>query len=124
MERRDIGGEGLHAQAVMIAGQARLIYVSGQVAVGAEGETIGSDVAQQARAVFERIEGHLAECGASLEDVVKITTFLTDMDEYGPFAEVRAEFFPGRKPASSTVGVKALSRPDYLIEVEAVAAIP
>ena len=123
MERRDIDGEGMHAQAVMVAGQPRLIFVSGQVAVDPGGETIGSDVATQARAVFERISRYLSECGASLADVVKITTFLTDMDEYAAFAEVRAEFFPARKPASSTVGVKALSRPEYLIEVEAVAAI-
>lgn len=123
MERRDIGVEGLHAQAVMVGAGQRLIYVSGQVAVDGAGNTIGGDVATQARAVFERIAGLLGELGASLDDVVKITTFLTDMGQYAPFAAVRADFFPRRKPASSTVGVKELSRPEYLIEIEAVAAL-
>jgi enamine deaminase RidA (YjgF/YER057c/UK114 family) len=122
VERRDIGGEGLHAQAVMVSGH-RSIYVSGQVAVDADGQVIGNDVATQSRAVFERISGLLGELGATLEDVVKITTFLTEMSEYGSFSAARAEFFPGRKPASSTVGVKALSQPAFLIEIEAVAAI-
>ena len=122
VQRFDIGGEGLHAQAVLVSGH-RTIYVSGQVAVDADGRAIGGDVATQARAVFERIATYLAEFGATMDDVVKITTFLTDMREYGPFSAVRAEFFPGRKPASSTVGVKALSDPDFLIEIEAVAAV-
>ena len=122
MERRDIGGEGLHAQAVMVSGH-RSIYVSGQVAVDADGQVIGNDVATQSRAVFERISSLLGELGATLDDVVKITAFLTDMSEYGSFSAARAEFFPGRKPASSTVGVKALSQPAFLIEIEAVAAI-
>jgi len=122
VERRDIGGEGLHAQAVMVSGH-RSIYVSGQVAVDADGQPVGSDVGTQARAVFERIAGFLDQVGATMDDVVKITTFLTDMNEYASFSAVRAEFFPGRKPASSTVGVKALSQPEFLIEVEAVAAI-
>jgi enamine deaminase RidA (YjgF/YER057c/UK114 family) len=122
VERRDVGGEGLHAQAVMVSGH-RAIYVSGQVAADAEGRAIGDDVGTQARVVFERIAAHLAELGATMDDVVKITTFLTDMNEYAPFSAVRAEFFPRRKPASSTVGVKALSHADFLIEIEAVAAV-
>ena len=122
MERRDIGGEGLHAQAVIVSGH-QSIYVSGQVAVDADGQAVGDDVATQSRVVFERISSLLGELGATLQDVVKITTFLTDMGEYGSFSAVRAEFFPGRKPASSTVGVKALSQPEFLIEIEAVAAV-
>jgi 2-iminobutanoate/2-iminopropanoate deaminase len=122
VERRDIGGEGLHAQAVMVAGH-RSIYISGQVAADADGQAIGNDVATQSRAVFELISSLLGEFGATFEDVVKITSFLTDMSEYGSFSAVRAEFFPGRKPASSTIGVKALSQPEFLIEIEAVAAI-
>jgi enamine deaminase RidA (YjgF/YER057c/UK114 family) len=106
----------------MVSGH-RSIYVSGQVAVDSDGKAIGSDVGTQAEAIFERIAGLLSEYGATLSDVVKITTFLTDMDEYEAFSAVRARYFPGRKPASSTIGVDALSQPEFLLEIEAVAAI-
>lgn len=122
MERQDIGGAGLHAQAVMVAGH-RTIYVSGQVAVDDDGQAIGDDTATQARVVFERIGGYLAHFGATYDDVVKITTFLTRMDDYAAFSAVRSEYFAGSKPASSTVAVSALSQPAFLIEIEAVAAI-
>jgi enamine deaminase RidA (YjgF/YER057c/UK114 family) len=106
-----------------MVGGHRTVYVSGQVAADDDGNPIGVDVAAQASAVFERITRFLAECGATLDDVVKITTFLVDMDDYGAFSEVRARYFPRRKPASSTVAVRALSRPEFRIEIEAVAAI-
>jgi enamine deaminase RidA (YjgF/YER057c/UK114 family) len=106
----------------MVAGH-RSIYVSGQVAADEDGNPIGSDVGTQAEVAFGRIRRFLAECGASMDDVVKITTFLVDMDDYAAFSAVRARAFPGRKPASSTVAVRALSRPEFLIEIEAVAAI-
>jgi reactive intermediate/imine deaminase len=122
VERSDVGAAGLHAQAVMVGGH-RTVYVSGQVAADEEGNPIGNDVGAQAAAVFERIARFLDECGATLDDVVKITTFLVDMDDYQEFSEVRARYFPRRKPASSTVAVQALSRPEFLIEIEAVAAI-
>ena len=122
MQRRDIGQSGLHAQAVMVAGHGT-IYVSGQVAVDGQGAAVGDDVATQARVIFERIAQYLAEFGATLDDVVKITTFLTDMETYDQFSAVRSSFFPDGKPASSTVEVSALSQPDFLIEIEAVAAV-
>jgi 2-iminobutanoate/2-iminopropanoate deaminase len=122
MRRHDIGQSGLHAQAVMVSGH-NTIYVSGQVAVDAAGAAVGDDVATQARVIFEQIARHLAEFGATLNDVVKITTFLTDIDTYERFSAVRSSFFPERKPASSTVEVSALSQPDFLIEIEAIAAI-
>jgi enamine deaminase RidA (YjgF/YER057c/UK114 family) len=65
----------------------------------------------------------LAEAGASLKDVVKITTFLVPMERYAEFAAVRAEVFDGQYPASSTVGVPTLVSADYLIEIEAIAAV-
>ena len=122
MERRDLGESGLHAQAVMVGGHST-IYISGQVAADADGRAVGSDVGSQAEFVFARIAELLGEYGATMDDVVKITTFLTDMSAYGPFSEARSRSFPRRKPASSTVEVSALSHPDFLIEIEAVAAI-
>lgn len=122
VERRDVGEAGLHAQAVMV-GAHRTVYVSGQVAADDAGNPIGEDVATQATAAFERISRFLGQYGATMDDVVKITTFLVDMNDYAAFSAVRASFFPRRKPASSTVAVRSLSSPQFRIEIEAVAAI-
>ena len=82
-------------------------------------------MADQARFVFDRIAALLHEGGASLADVVKITTFITDMGAYREFAAVRSEVFAGLpRVASSTVGVAALVDPRLLIEIEALAIVP
>jgi reactive intermediate/imine deaminase len=102
----------------------RLVFVSGCVANDASGQVVGKgDVAAQTRQTFANMAAILAEAGASLADVVKITTFLVPMDRYGEFQAVRAEVFAGRYPASSTVGVNCLVSPDYLIEIEAIAVV-
>ena len=62
--------------------------------------------------------------GSSMAEVVKITTFLTDVNDYAAYGKVRSETFPNSPPASSTVIVAALVRPEFLVEVEAVAHIP
>ena len=81
------------------------------------------DVGAQTRQIFENIAAVLAEAGATLKDVVKITTFIVPMERYGEFSAVRAEVFEGQYPASATVGVASLVSPDYLIEIEAIAAV-
>jgi reactive intermediate/imine deaminase len=102
----------------------RLVFVSGNVAVDAEGRPVGKgDVGAQTRQIFRNIEAVLAEAGATLKDVVKITTFIVPMERYAEFAAVRAELFGDTVPASSTVGVASLVSPDYLIEIEAVAVL-
>ena len=69
------------------------------------------------------IEEALASCGAKMADVVKITTYLTDMSGYAAFSRARAETFPGGVPASSTVVSPALIVPELLVEIEAMAII-
>jgi len=77
---------------------------------------------RQAREIFRRMELLLKEADASLKDVVKITTFVTDMKQYSDFAKVRKEVFSnGAYPASATVEVKGLVKEGLLIEIEAVA---
>jgi reactive intermediate/imine deaminase len=124
MARRELGKRtGSFAPGIEVSGK-RLIYVSGNVGIDANGQIVGKgDVAAQTRQTFRNIEAILAEAGATLKDVVKITTFLVPMNRYGEFAAVRAEVFGGQYPASSTVGVNALVSPDYLIEIEAVAVV-
>ena len=90
-----------------------------------QGDVIGEgDMEAQARAVFKQIEKLLQEAGATIGDVVKITTFVTDMSQYGKFSRVRKEVFgDGPYPASATVGVSEFVKDGLLVEVEAIAVI-
>ncbi len=71
-----------------------------------------------------RIQTIAEAAGATMRDVVKTTTFLTDVAGYPAFSRVRAETFPSNPPASSTVIVAALVRPEFLVEVDAIVHIP
>ncbi len=101
----------------------KAIFLSGQIALDREGKVGGvGDLKAQARQVYENLKAALAAAGAGFEDVVKITTYLTQIDRIGEIREVRAAYFCGvDPPASTTVGVTGLARPEFLIEVEAVA---
>jgi 2-iminobutanoate/2-iminopropanoate deaminase len=100
------------------------LYISGQVAVDPEGNIVGgNDMAAQTRQVFGNMEAVLSEAGATLNDVVKITVFMKDLNLFSDFAHVRAEKFPSGLPASTAVEVKALLLPELLVEVEAIARI-
>ncbi len=100
------------------------VYTSGQVALDADGNLVGGDdVGAQSRRVFENVRAVLAEAGATMDDVVKITTFLTDVSRFAEFAAARAEAFPNRIPASPVIGTPALVQPALLVEVEAIAVI-
>ena len=100
------------------------VYVSGQVAFDPEGNLVGgNDMGAQSRQVFVNIQAVLAEAGATMEDVVKITAFLTDMSRYAEYAAARTEAFPNNIPASATVATPTLVNGDLLVEVEAIAEI-
>lgn len=99
-----------------------MIFVAGQVAWGAPGEVVGiADAYAQAKQVFSNLRDVLARAGARLEDVVKLTCYLTDAAHFDSYAAVKAEVFPGAGPASTTVVVDALLDERLLLEVEAVA---
>ena len=74
--------------------------------------------------MFENIRLCLSAAGASFADVVKVTTFLTDIDDRARINPVRQDFFGDARPASTLVEVSALVLPEFLIEVEAVAVVP
>ena len=122
--RVQLGQGAAYAPAVIVP-SGRLVIVSGIVALDADGNIVGQgSVAEQARFIFSQIGKLLAEGGGSIGDIVKITTYLTDMDKYGEFVSVRSEVFAElEKPASAAVGVAALINPELLIEIEALAVI-
>jgi len=100
----------------------RTIYVAGQIALDQAGAMVGKgDLKAQTQQVFENLKVALAASGATLDDVVKITVFMTDASDLQPFREVRDRYFTGAPPASTLVQVVRLARPDLLIEIEAIA---
>ena len=102
----------------------RLLYISGQVAWDASGNIVGKgDVRVQARQAFENLRGVLQAAGGDVENLMKITTYITKIENFPAVAEARTATFKGELPASTLIVVKALFHPDFLIEVEGVAAV-
>lgn len=100
-----------------------LLFVSGHVGVDANGNAAEGCEAQS-RQVMANIRGVIEAAGGRMEDVAKITCFLTNMEDYAAYAKVRLETWPANPPASSTVGVSALVRPELVVEVEAIVRLP
>ena len=125
--RTPIVPQGLSANPAFAPGVqvGELLFISGQIAQDNEGILVGpGDGEAQTRHIMSRIQTIAEAAGASMRDVVKITTFLTDLAVYPAFSRVRAETFPNSPPASSTVIVAGLVRPEFLVEVEAIVHIP
>ena len=112
------------SQAWRVDGAQSIVFVSGQTALSGEGELVGEgDFEAQTRQVFENLRTVLGEAGASLEDVVKVNVYLTDMGNLRDFGRIKADYIPGPQPASTAIGVTALALPGLMLEVEAVAAV-
>jgi enamine deaminase RidA (YjgF/YER057c/UK114 family) len=100
---------------------ARLVFVSGQIPMTAEG-TVPEGAAAQAQLAFANVGRALAAAGAGWDDVVKFTFFVTDMEVLGELRAARdAVVDASRPPASSLVQVAGLVRPGLLLEIEAIA---
>jgi enamine deaminase RidA (YjgF/YER057c/UK114 family) len=112
-------------QAVVVPAGSDLVFVSGITArQGADGDLLrGGDIVAQSRLILENMRSILAEAGATLDDVVKTTTFVRDADQIDRYRAVRDEFFGATPPASSIVEVSRLYDPAMLVEVEAIAAV-
>jgi len=107
------------------APHGRTVWVAGQVALDVGGSIVGrGDAATQTEVALENMKEVLAEAGAGLEDVVKLTVFLTSMADLPQVQEVRARYFPRDPPASSTLAISELVHPELLVEIDAVAVVP
>jgi 2-iminobutanoate/2-iminopropanoate deaminase len=125
-EEIDVAGqaEPISHYAHAVRAEGALLFVSGVVPVDATGRLIGGeDVVAQARAVFRNLGAVLAAGGASFSDVVKVTVFLTDVDDRPRINPVREEAFGPSRPASTLVEVSRLAVPGARIEVEAIAVL-
>ncbi|MCH8919609.1 MAG: RidA family protein [Chloroflexi bacterium] len=103
----------------------RMVFVSGQVSRNAQGETVGKgDIRAQTTQTMENVKAVLEAAGATLDDVVKVTVYVTNVkDQLAPIHEVRAKYFKSDYPASTLVEVKSLVSEDLLIEIEAIAVV-
>lgn len=109
----------------VVLGTGRLVALSGQVALDAQGEVVDGDPAAQARQVFENLRRCLAAAGATFGHVVKLTYYLTDVGHLPAVRAARDEYVDTEHPPASTaVQVAALFRPELLLEVEAFALLP
>jgi reactive intermediate/imine deaminase len=101
------------------------VYVAGQVAVDPEGNVVGAgDIDAQVAQVWQNLKAVLAYAGGSVDDIVKITVFVTDIAHRPAVAAARESVFPhGRYPASTFLVVQSLARPELLVEIEAIAVL-
>jgi enamine deaminase RidA (YjgF/YER057c/UK114 family) len=106
----------------------RIIFIAGQTALDRDGNVVGeNDFAAQAEQVFNNLSIALQASGCTAANLVKLTVFLTDMDNLARYREARNRFFasvtPPAAPAVTLVEVSKLYGPDFLIEIEAIAAV-
>jgi reactive intermediate/imine deaminase len=108
-----------------LAGPGQLYFISGQVAVDAEGNLVGQgDIRAQTRQVLENIKAALEAVNGTMDDVASVTVFVMNMDDLAAIHDVRAEYWQSNYPASTLVQVSGLTNPNYLIEINAMAIVP
>ena len=113
-----------YTHVVEVSGPAKTIYISGQIALDKNGAVVGAgDMKAQAEQVFKNLEAALAAAGAKFSDVVKMNTYTTDISQAPAIREVRARYFGNVTPASTLVQVVHLARPEFMLEIEVIAAV-
>lgn len=114
---------GYYSNAVRVTA-GPLLFVAGQVGVDRTGAVVGKDsAAAQAEQALKNIQDILAASDATMDDVVKVTVYVTDMKYLDEITPVRMKYFPANGPASVIVEVSRLALPDLKIEIDAVAAV-
>ncbi len=102
-----------------------LVYIAGQTSVDESGNVVGKgNIEAQTRQVFQNLQKCLEAVGARFDQVIKLNIYSTDLDAHlGAITKIRREYFPKEPVASTTVQVPRLVHPDWLVEIEAVAAL-
>lgn len=110
---------GPYSQAIVDGG---VVYASGQIPMDPATGEMKTDVSEAARQSLINLKNLLEAAGSDLENVIKVTIFITDMDKFGELNEVYGEFFSDHRPARSCVEVSALPK-DAVLEIEAIARV-
>jgi len=120
----DLFDPATYSQGIKVTQAQTILFLSGQVAYTADGSpAFRGDFKAQARGAYEAIKALVEAQGATMNNVVKITTYLTDIRYRVDLAPIREEFFGKKGPASTLVEISSLAHPDWLIEIEAMAVI-
>jgi enamine deaminase RidA (YjgF/YER057c/UK114 family) len=123
LSKRIVAGHALYAPVVRVKNAGTLVFVSGLLARNVQGEIVGpGDMRAQLDQVGRNLSAALASAGATLADLVRTNTYVTDIDEFFRHVDVRMKYF-GALPTSTTVEVRRLSHPDFLVEVDAIAVL-
>ena len=102
----------------------KVLFIAGQTASDKNGNVVGKgDIEAQAKQVFENIQAVLKEVGATLDNVVMTTTYLTDIKYREGYGRVRTQYYKGDPPTSTLVVVRGLANPEYMIEIACVAVL-
>ena len=134
IKREKIQPQGLHiamraghqayTHVVTVSGTGKMIFVAGQLARDANGNCVGKgDMRAQIQQVGENIKACLEAAGATLADIVKTNTFVTNYEEFSKHGDMRLRYFGPATPTSTTVQISRLADPDAMVEIEAVAVI-
>ena len=119
---RMMAGQPAYSQVVTASGTGRQIFVAGQLARDADGSCVGKrDMRAQIQQVGENIKACLEAAGATLADIVKTNTYVTDFEEFSKHSDMRMRYFGPATPTSTTVEIRRLAGPDFMIEIEAIA---
>ncbi|HEY2771354.1 MAG TPA: RidA family protein [Solirubrobacteraceae bacterium] len=128
MSKESVNPEGManpvgpYAHVVSVPAGGRMIFCAGAVALDKDGKVVGEgDIVTQTRQVMENLRLALQAANASFADIVKITNYVIDAEEWKRVLPVRAEYIKEPYPASTFVEVRALMFPELLIEIEAIA---
>jgi 2-iminobutanoate/2-iminopropanoate deaminase len=114
----------MYSQAVKVTEAQTILYISGQVAYDSQGNPAhAGDFAAQARLALQSLKAQVEAGGGTINNIVKVNTYLTDMNNRATLSAIREELFGKKLPASTLVGVTALARPEWLIEIEAIAVL-
>ncbi len=116
--------QGTYAHVAAVSG-ARMLYVSGQVAMDAAGNVVGSTFAEQCERVFQNLGLALAAGGAQFHHIVKMNVYVRDLTStrVKTLRSIRQKHFGGHQPASTLIGTPALVHEDLMLEIEVIAAI-
>lgn len=114
------GAPAAYTNGMLDTGAKETLYISGQIGIDATG-ACSPDFAAQTRQVWANLEAILADAGMTLNNIVKTTIFLVDRADYPAFADIRKDVLKGHKPASTLVYVSGLVKPEWKVEIEAIA---
>jgi enamine deaminase RidA (YjgF/YER057c/UK114 family) len=113
-----------YSQGVKVTQAQTILFLSGQVAYTPDGGVAyRGDFKGQARGAYEAIKALIEAQGGTMANVIKITTYLTDMRYRLDLAPIREEFFGKKGPASTLIEISSLAHPDWMIEIEAIAVL-